>query len=82
MSFAQSTYSVNETDELVEIEIILSDPSSTNITVQVASSDINATGKQSSYLSNCIIFDRQKLIVMHVVLSYLIKNFPFNSFQL
>ena len=45
MNFVQSTYSVNETDESVEVEMILSDPSSTNLTVQVTSSDIIATGK-------------------------------------
>ena len=44
MNFVQSAYSVNEANELL-VEMILSDPLSTNITVQVATSDINATGK-------------------------------------
>ena len=45
VSFVQSTYSVNETDELVQVGMVLSDPSSTDITVQVASSDLKATSK-------------------------------------
>ena len=46
MSFVQSTHFVNETDELVQIEMMLSNPSSTNVVVQVTSSNIQATGKQ------------------------------------
>ena len=45
MSFAQSSYSVNETDEVVQVEIMLSDISSTNIEVQIESSDVTAIGK-------------------------------------
>ena len=45
MSFVQSTHFVNETDELVQIEMMLSNPSSTNVVVQVTSSNIQATGK-------------------------------------
>ena len=45
MSFVQSTHFVNETDELVQIEMMLNNPSSTNVVVQVTSSDIQATGK-------------------------------------
>ena len=48
VSFAQSSYSVNETDGVVQVEIILSNVSSTNIVVQVESSDITAIGKQKS----------------------------------
>ena len=44
VSFVRSAYSVNEAEELL-VEMILSDLLSTNITVQVATSDIIATGK-------------------------------------
>ena len=46
MSFAQSSYSVNETDGVAQVEIILSNVSSTNIVVQIESSDVTAIGKQ------------------------------------
>ena len=48
MSFVQSSYSVNETDEVVQVEIILSNISSTNIEVQVENTDVTAIGKHSS----------------------------------
>ena len=48
VSFVQSSYSVNETDEVVQFEIILSSISSTNIEVQVESTDVTAIGKHSS----------------------------------
>jgi len=43
--FIQSTYSVNENDGQAQPVLILSNPSSTNITVQVRSNDITATGE-------------------------------------
>ena len=45
MSFIQSTYIVDETDESVEIKMILSNQSSIDVLVQVTSSDIQAVGK-------------------------------------
>ena len=48
VSFAQSSYSVNETDEVVQVEIMLSDISSTNIEVQIESSDVTAIGEHLS----------------------------------
>ena len=45
MSFVQSTYVVDETDESVEIEMILSNQSSIDVVVQVTSSDMQAIGK-------------------------------------
>ena len=46
VSFAQLTYNVNEDDEIVEPVLVLSNPSSSVITVQVFSTDGSATGKQ------------------------------------
>ena len=46
VSFNQSTYSVNEDDGPAQPVLVLSNPSSTDITVQVISSDdITATGE-------------------------------------
>ena len=43
--FEQQTYTVNEADERVEPVLVLSNPSSSVITVQVFSTDGSATGK-------------------------------------
>jgi len=45
VSFSQSTYSVDEDDGPVQPVLVLSNPSSTDITVQVGSNDITATGE-------------------------------------
>ena len=46
VSFEQQTYKVNEDDENVQPVLVLSNPSSTAITVEVFSTDGSATGKQ------------------------------------
>ena len=43
--FSPSTYSVNEDDGLVQPVLVLSNPSSTDITVQVRANDNTTTGK-------------------------------------
>ena len=45
VSFSQSTYSVNEYDGVVQPVLVLSNPSSTNITVQVRDNNNTATGE-------------------------------------
>ena len=45
ISFNQSTYSVDEDDGSAQPVLVLSNPSSTDISVQVRSSNINATGE-------------------------------------
>ena len=45
ISFNQSTYSVDEDDGPAQPVLVLSNPSSTDITVQVGSNDITATGE-------------------------------------
>ena len=45
ISFSQWTYSVDEDDGPAQPVLVLSNPSSTDITVQVRSNDITATGK-------------------------------------
>lgn len=45
VSFDQSTYSVNESDGVVRPYLVLSNPSSTAITIQILNSDISSTGE-------------------------------------
>jgi len=45
ISFNQSTYSVDEDDGAAQPVLVLSNPSSTDITVQVRSKDKTATGE-------------------------------------
>ena len=45
VTFDQSTYNINEDDGPVQPVLVLSNPSSTDITVQVRSRDITATGE-------------------------------------
>ena len=45
VSFSQSTYSVNEDDGSVQPVLVLSTPSSTDITVQVRDDSNTATGE-------------------------------------
>jgi len=44
VSFEQSAYRVNEYDGSVELALVLSNPSSTDITVKVIDKGITATG--------------------------------------
>ena len=46
VSFEQHTYNVHENDGKVEPVLVLSNPSSTAVTVKVLSTDGSATGKQ------------------------------------
>ena len=46
VNFEQPNYTINETDRIVRLVMVLSNPSSTNISVQVSSTDGSATGKQ------------------------------------
>ena len=46
INFMQQAYNVNEADGRVELVLVLSNPSSSVITVQVFSTDGSATGKQ------------------------------------
>ena len=44
VNFLQSKYIVNEKDQLLHPQVVLNESSSTNITVQIKSIDITATG--------------------------------------
>ena len=44
VSFMKSTYSVNENGGAIEVELVLTKPSSTDFTIQVMNVDVTATG--------------------------------------
>ena len=50
--FNQSVYSVNEDAGPVQLVLVISNPSSTDITVQVTNTDRSATGEYCSILIN------------------------------
>ena len=52
VSFSQSTYSVSEDGGLFQIGLVLSNPSSADITVHVTNTDGSATGEYCSILIN------------------------------
>ena len=52
MKFNQSTYSVNEDAGQAQPVLVISNPSSTDITVQVTVTDGSATGEYCSILIN------------------------------
>ena len=50
--FSQSVYSVDEDTGVIESILVLSNPSSTDITVEVFNTDGSATGEYCSILIN------------------------------
>ena len=52
VSFNQSTYSVNENSGPVQPVLVLSNPSTIDITVEIMNNDNTAIGKQSVILIN------------------------------
>ena len=52
VAFNQSTYSVNESSGPVQPVLVLSNPSTVNISVQLMNNDNTAIGKQSVILIN------------------------------
>jgi len=46
VNFSQSNYNANENDELVQLMLVLSNPSSSDITVYVDTIDREATGER------------------------------------
>ena len=46
VSFVQSAYSVNEIDQMVQVELMFTNSSLTNVSIQDTSSDITATGEE------------------------------------
>ena len=45
VSFEQQTYNVNESNEKVQVVLVLSNPSSTDIIIEVVNTDGSAIGK-------------------------------------
>ena len=45
VNFSQSSYSVNENEKMIDLPLLLSNPLSTDITVEVFSTNESATGE-------------------------------------
>jgi len=45
VNFSQSSYSANENDEVVQLMVVMSNPSSSDITIRVDTIDREATGE-------------------------------------
>ena len=69
IGFDQLIYFVNEDNGTVELMAILSNPSTTDITVQIISSDVTAISKYTHYYY-CIILNT----LLHVHTNYLYTN--------
>ena len=54
--FNQSTYSATESDGQVQLAVLITNPSSTDITVQVLSTNVSATGKYLNGLQIIIFY--------------------------
>ena len=67
MSFNQSTYSVDEDDGPAQPVLVLSSPSSANITVQMFSIDGSAAGKH--HLVKCVNYLLQFVKLSHCIRS-------------
>ena len=50
--FSETTYSVNEKDGSAQIGLVISNPPSTDVSVQVTNTDGSATGEYCSILIN------------------------------
>ena len=66
ISFNQSTYHVNENDMTVEIVAILSNPSSTDVTVEITSSDTTATSEFATAYYTYVYFVTQQPSDTHI----------------
>jgi len=53
VSFSQSTYSVDEDDGPAQPVLVLSNPSSTDITVQVRDTENTATSEWTNIITKC-----------------------------
>ena len=80
VSFSQSTYSVNENAELVQPALVLSNPSSSEITVQVNDIGITATGELIHIKSyNNIIMALQEMMI--TILDHILSTFLLNLLE-
>ena len=55
--FSDTTYSVNENEGSVQPVLVLSNPSSSDITVEVYDTSISATGGSANGIVNTVVFD-------------------------
>ena len=46
MVFADSTYSVKESDTILQVELLVINPASVDLTVQIINDDVSTIGRQ------------------------------------
>ena len=57
VNFGLSSYNVNESSERTEINIYFSNPSSTDITVEVTNHDISASSRGTYFINTNTLFN-------------------------
>ena len=79
VSFNQSTYMINENDGLVQPVLVLNNSVATDITLQVITNDITATGEYINIIINnmfiIIILQEEVLIIIldHTMSHFLLE---------
>ena len=79
VSFNQSTYMINENDGLVQPVLVLNNSVATDITLQVVTNDITATGECINIIINnmfiIIILQEEVLIIIldHTISHFLLE---------
>ena len=85
VTFSQPIYSVDEDSGPAQTELVLSNPSSTNITIQVLNSDGSANSEYFSilinYYNNNNMLQGEVLIMVldHTVSHFLLDRYVFHS---
>ena len=70
MRFSHAMYTVNENAGVVQVSLILSNPSSTNVTMQVSSADISANGKYNNVYYHNNLYSITKFYLYNVCLEF------------
>jgi len=68
INFSQSTYSVNENDDLVQTVLILSNPSVFDVTLQNRDISVDSPGIKHLYITIYYIHSYVYLLIMNVIL--------------
>ena len=77
--FNQSTYYVNENDEEVQAVLALSNPSSSNVTVEIIVNSITAVGKQIIAFVLCSYILKFLQMLMIMILVHTLLSFPLDQ---
>ena len=75
VSFNQSTYMINENDGLVQAVLVLNNSVATDITLQVITNDITATGEYINIIINMFIIIILQEEVLIIILDHTMSRF-------